>query len=167
MSKAQGDSDKEQRRKRWMTWLKRGATVFFFILIPTLLFNMLRNLEWQEVVQALQGFGALTLLAAAGITLVSYLVFGGYDLVGRWYTGHKLPVRQIVPLTFVCYAFNLNLGAWVGGIALRFRLYSRLGLDVATITRIFSISLIANWVGYMLLAGTVFSLGMMDLPGKK
>jgi glycosyltransferase 2 family protein len=165
MSQTPPDDDKAQRRKRWLTWLKRGATVFFFILIPTLLFNMLRNLEWSEVVQALQGFGAWTLLGAAGIALVSYLVFGGYDLVGRWYTGHRLPVRQIVPLTFVCYAFNLNLGAWVGGIALRFRLYSRLGLDVATITRIFSISLIANWVGYMLLAGTVFSLGMMDLPG--
>jgi glycosyltransferase 2 family protein len=165
MSDSGSDHQKSERRKRWLTWLKRGATVFFFILIPTLLFNMLRNLEWNEVVQALQGFGGLTLLAAAGITLVSYLVFGGYDLVGRWYTGHRLPVRQIVPLTFVCYAFNLNLGAWVGGIALRFRLYSRLGLDMATITRIFSISLIANWVGYMLLAGTVFSLGMMDLPG--
>lgn len=67
-------------------------------------------------------------------------------------------------MTFVCYAFNLNLSSWVGGIALRYRLYSRLGLDVSTITRILSLSLITNWLGYMLLAGFVFSMRFLELP---
>ena len=30
-------------------------------------------------------------------------------------------------VTFVSYVFNLNLGSLVGGVAFRYRLYSRLG----------------------------------------
>lgn len=47
---------------------------------------------------------------------------------------------------------------------MRYRLYSRLGLDVSTITRILSLSLITNWLGYMLLAGFVFSMRFLELP---
>ncbi|WP_150301831.1 lysylphosphatidylglycerol synthase domain-containing protein [Pseudomonas profundi] len=157
-------SPKNDKRARRITWLKRGVTLFFFIVIPVLLFNMIKNVEWQEVKEALQSYSLPTLLAGAAITLASYLVFSSYDLLGRYYTGHKLKVTQVLPTAFVCYAFNLNLGAWVGGIALRYRLYSRLGLSVATVTRVLSISLLANWVGYMILAGTVFSLRLMELP---
>jgi hypothetical protein len=34
-------------------------------------------------------------------------------------------------VTFISYAFNLNLGSLVGGVAFRYRLYSRLGLGNA------------------------------------
>jgi uncharacterized membrane protein YbhN (UPF0104 family) len=47
---------------------------------------------------------------------------------------------------------------------MRYRLYSRLGLDVPTITKVISISLLTNWLGYILLAGGVFSLRLVDLP---
>ena len=70
----------------------------------------------------------------------------------------------MLPLAFVCYAFNLNLGAWVGGIALRYRLYTKFGLTVATVTRVLSVSLTTNWLGYMLLAGTLFTLRLIELP---
>ncbi len=40
-------------------------------------------------------------------------------------------------VSFICYAFNLTLSTWVGGIGMRYRLYSRLGLNGSTITRIF------------------------------
>ncbi len=40
-------------------------------------------------------------------------------------------------VSFICYAFNLTLSTRVGGIGMRYRLYSRLGLNGSTITRIF------------------------------
>src|SRR5690606_39662398 len=73
---------------------------------------------------------------ALPISLASYAVYCCYDVLGKAYAGHNLPIRQVVPITFVCYAFNLNLSAWVGGIALRYRLYSRLGLRASQITQI-------------------------------
>lgn len=151
--------------KKWY-WTKRALTIAFFILVPILLLMLIKNIEWAEVEQALRSYNATTLLIGVGIALTSYLVFASYDLIGRNYTGHSLPARQVLPLAFVCYAFTLNLTAWVGGIALRFRLYSRLGLDAGTITKILSMSLITNWLGYIILAGILFSFRLVALPDK-
>ncbi|GAC1032652.1 lysylphosphatidylglycerol synthase domain-containing protein [Pseudomonas sp. No.21] len=152
------------RKATWKTWAKRGLTAFFFCLVPVLLFMLVKNLDWQEVRQAIANYKATTLALAGLACAASYATYCCFDLVGRHYTAHKLPAWQTVPVTFVCYAFNLNLSSWVGGIALRYRLYSRLGLDVPTITKVLSLSLITNWLGYMLLAGCVFSLRLVDLP---
>ncbi|MBS9404602.1 UPF0104 family protein [Halomonas sp. TRM85114] len=155
---------KKLKRQPWRHWLKRGVTLFFFILIPVLLFSLLRNVDWPEVVATLQSYGTLTLLAGVGIAAASHAVFSGYDLLGKTYTSHQLPARYVMPLAFVCYAFNLNFGAWIGGIALRYRLYTRFGLSVGIITRVLSLSLITNWLGYMILAGAIFTLGLLTLP---
>jgi glycosyltransferase 2 family protein len=52
----------------------------------------------------------------------------------------------------------------VGGIAFRYRLYSRLGLKNGVITRILSISMLTNWLGYMLLASLLFLIHPLQLP---
>ncbi|MHA6493119.1 lysylphosphatidylglycerol synthase domain-containing protein [Pseudomonas borbori] len=155
--------DKKPVNPKWK-WAKRILTLFFFIMVPALLFMLVKNLDWQDVKKALQSYEASTLLLAVGICAASYAAYSCFDVLGRYYTKHKLPATQIVPVVFVCYAFNLNLSAWVGGIALRYRLYSRLGLDVPTITKVFTFSMITNWLGYMLLAGVVFSSRLLDLP---
>lgn len=154
----------QKNKKPWLFWGKRLLTLLFFILVAVLVFMLLKNLQWQEVTQALQSFSPGTLLLCTAATVASYGLLSGYDLLGRAYTGHKLPARQILPVAFVCYAFNLNLSAWVGSVALRYRLYSRLGLDLATITWVLSFSLVTNWIGYMSIAGMVFALGRLDLP---
>jgi uncharacterized membrane protein YbhN (UPF0104 family) len=152
------------KQKPWLKWGKRAFTLFFFIAVPVLLFTLMKNLDWNEVMHALESYKASTLALGFVIAAGSYLTYCGFDVLARRYTEHKLSVKQIIPVTFVCYAFNLNLSSWVGGIALRYRLYSRLGLDVPTITRILSLSLITNWLGYMLLAGFVFAGDFVDLP---
>ncbi|WP_110972396.1 lysylphosphatidylglycerol synthase domain-containing protein [Pseudomonas huaxiensis] len=143
---------------------RQVLTVAFFILIPALLFMLLRNQDWGEVWQALTSYRPAVLLTALGLVACSFTLFASYDLLGRRYTGHTLPVRRVLPLAFVCYAFNLNLSAWVGGVALRYRLYSRLGLDTPTITRILGLGLVTNWLGYLLVAGSLFTLGFPRLP---
>ncbi|QBF26548.1 UPF0104 family protein [Pseudomonas tructae] len=139
-------------------------TLAFFVLVPVLLFTLLQNLDWQELRRALAAYRWSTLGLAFAISLCSFALFSSFDLLARHYTGHQLPARRVLPLAFVCYAFNLNLSAWVGGIALRYRLYSRQGLKVATITRILSLGLLTNWLGYFLLAGSVFICGLPRLP---
>ena len=151
-------------QKGWQTWGKRALTLLFLILIPTLLFTLARNLDWNEVRDSLLAYRPGTLALGLLLALASYLVFASYDLLARAYTGHRLPARQVLPVAFVCYAFNLNFTTWVGGVALRYRLYSRLGLDTATITRILTLGLLTNWMGYLLLSGTVFALGLVKLP---
>lgn len=143
---------------RWRGWpaLRRVATLGFFVLVATLLYSQARQVEWAEVGATLRAYPATTLLAAATLAALSHALYSGIDLFGRHATQHGLPVRQVVPLTFVCYAFNLNLGSLVGGFAMRYRLYSRLGLPTETITRVLGMSLVTNWLGYLALAGIVF-----------
>ncbi|QXH33510.1 lysylphosphatidylglycerol synthase domain-containing protein [Pseudomonas muyukensis] len=150
--------------KPWQVWGKRLLTLLFIVLVPSLLLVLARNLDWQDVRQSLLAYQPATLGLGLLLALCSYLVFASYDLLARAYTGHRLPARQVLPVAFVCYAFNLNFTTWVGGVALRYRLYSRLGLDTPTITRILTLGLLTNWMGYLLLAGTVFALGQVKLP---
>lgn len=160
----QPDDQQQKKEKPWWTWTKRILTALLFIVIFGLAFNLIRNLEWDEVKEALTGFKLSTLLLGAAIAFTSYALFSSFDLLARRYTQHTLPARQILPLAFVCYAFNLNLSAWVGSLAVRYRLYSRLGLDVATITKIFTINVITNWLGYIILAGIIFAAQLISLP---
>ena len=81
-----------------------------------------------------------------------------FDLLGRAYTRHRLRAVQVLGITFISYAFNLTLGSLVGGIGLRLRLYTRLGLSALTVTRVFIFSIVTNWFGFLVLAGAVFAL---------
>jgi len=148
----------------WMRWGKRALTLFFLLAVPALLYMLARNLDWGEVRQSLSDYSLQTLLVGALIACASYLVFGCYDLLGRHYSRHHLPARQVLPVAMVCYAFNLNFTTWIGGVAMRYRLYMRLGLSASTVTRILSLSLLTNWTGYMALAGVIFSLRLVQLP---
>ncbi|MEX5411115.1 UPF0104 family protein [Atlantibacter hermannii] len=148
---------KWRKTKKILTWV-------FFIAVAVLLVLYARNVDWEEVWKVIRNYNHTALLSALGLVIVSYLVYGCYDLLGRLYCGHKLAKRQVMLVSFICYAFNLTLSTWVGGIGMRYRLYSRLGLPSATITRIFSLSITTNWLGYVLLGGVIFSIGVVELP---
>lgn len=154
----------ERTMKKWRPWATRFITAMFLILVPALLYTMINTLDWRQVRHSLSAYKGSTLAMGAAAALLSYLTYAGFDLLGRYYTKHRLSAKKIVPIAFVAYAFNLNLGSWIGSVALRYRLYSRMGLDVPTITGVLSLSLVTNWLGYLLLAGTVFSLRLIKLP---
>ncbi len=150
-------------RRRWPL-IKKILTYVFFILVAGLLISLARNVDWNEVYTTLRNYSARTLWMAGAAAFASYVVYCLFDVLGKRYAQHNLPVRQIIPVTFVCYAFNLNLSAWVGGIALRYRLYSRLGLRASQITRVFTMSVLTNWLGYIWLAGLIFAMGWITPP---
>lgn len=148
----------------WWPWLKRGVTTAFFLLVAYLLATQARTIEWDKVLSSLQAYPVTAAWGAVALAAGSYLLYSCFDLLGRHYTGHRLPTPTVMLLTFVSYAFNLNLGSVVGGVAFRYRLYSRLGLALGAITRVMMFSMLANWVGYLLLAGLLFSLQPPALP---
>ena len=143
--------------KKILTWL-------FFIAVIVLLVIYAGKVNWEDVWTVIRDYNRIALLSAVGLVIVSYLLYGCYDLLGRFYCGHKLAKRQVMLVSFICYAFNLTLSTWVGGIGMRYRLYSRLGLPGSTITRIFSLSITTNWLGYILLGGIIFTFGVVQLP---
>ncbi|SEK69858.1 hypothetical protein SAMN04487787_103180 [Kosakonia sacchari] len=148
---------------RWRL-AKKILTVLFFIAVAVLLVLYAQKVNWDDVWLVIGDYNRTALLSAVALVIVSYVLYGFYDLLGRAYCGHKLAKRQVMLVSFICYAFNLTLSTWVGGIGMRYRLYSRLGLPGSTITRIFSLSITTNWLGYILLGGVIFTFGVVQIP---
>lgn len=150
--------------KPWWPWVKRGGTLVFFALVAYLLFTQARTVEWGEVIDTVQSRPLRDIFIACAFGVASYALYSCFDLIGRYTTGHRLAVPKVMLVNFVSYAFNLNLGSLVGGVAFRYRLYSRLGLEAAVTTRVVIMSMLTNWLGYVLLAGLVYLLQPPPLP---
>lgn len=150
-------------RPAW-AWARRALLAAFLLGVGWLLWRQGRGIAWAEVLASVRAYPSATLATCAALALASLLLYSGFDLLGRAYTGHRLSVRAVMGVTFISYVFNLNLGTLVGGFAFRLRLYSRLGLRLGQVGRILGLSMLTNWLGYVLLAGSLFVLHPLPLP---
>ena len=148
----------------WWPWTRRVLSLLFFTAVTVLLVQYARHIDWGDVLDSVRNTPGPALLAAALLAAGSHLLYSCFDLIGRRYTGHELPTRTVMAVTFISYAFNLCIGSLIGGVAFRYRLYSHLGLGKGVITRIVSMSMLTNWLGYKLLAGIVFLVRPLQLP---
>lgn len=150
--------------KPWWRPLKRGLTVAFFALVAWLLVENARAIEWGDVWTSLGDLPNGVVFVAALLAAASHLLYSCFDLLGRHYTGHWLKLKRVMQVTFISYAFNLNMGSLVGGVAFRYRLYSQLGLANGVITRVLTLSMLTNWFGYFVLAGLALTFYPIELP---
>lgn len=153
------------KRIRWPL-VTKALTAIMVVAVIILLFNLARKLDWGEVLQSARGIGAPTLALAMGIAIVGHLVYTTFDLLAKRYAGTPLPFWKVMGISSLSYAMNLNLGVLVGGVAIRFRLYHRLGVRAAIAGKVVAFSTLTNWIGYGWLAGLLFMIGAVPLPGK-
>ncbi len=146
-------SSHSDRWQRWWPWARRALTAFFFIALVALLTQRIGSINWTQVGHSLSLYRPPALIGAGLLAVLSYLLYASFDLIGRHYTHHGLGTRSVMRTALISYAFNLNLGALVGGIGFRYRLYSRSGLHRGTITRVLLLSMVSNWSGYGFLLG--------------
>ncbi len=152
------------QRQPWWPWSRRLLLTAFLGAVGWLVWRQAQQVQWDQVWQSILALPRSTLWLGAGLAVLSYGIYSSFDLVGRRYSGHRVKPRAVMAVTFICYAFNLNLGSLVGGFAFRFRLYTRLGLNYAQVTQVLSLSMVTNWLGYLLLAGSLFMLRPLPLP---
>lgn len=136
----------------------------FLLLAASLLWRYAGNIDWPEVGAAIAGYPPSRLALAAAASLLAYSFYASYDLLARAYTGHGLPLPRALAIAFVSYAFSLNLGAVVGGMGFRYRLYSNAGLSLATISRVVAFAIVSNWSGLLLLGGVALLFDPLALP---
>jgi glycosyltransferase 2 family protein len=158
---ASGDS---QPSHHWWRWAGRAASWLFFLAVIVLVVHYARHIEWDKVLDAITETPAPALVAAVIFAGASHLLYSCFDLLGRRYTRAEVATPKVMVVTFISYAFNLCIGSLVGGVGFRYRLYSRLGLGKGVITRIVSMSMLTNWLGYKLLAGLLFLIHPLQLP---
>lgn len=147
----------------WRT-VARAASLLFMAVVIVLIVRYARAVDWAQVRAAIRGYTPARLALAGLLTAASYLLYCGYDIVARHYSGHDLRRRHILPIVFVSYALSMNIGAALGGAGFRLRLYTRSGLSLALVARIIFFSTATNWVGYLLLGGILFTHRTLPMP---
>jgi uncharacterized membrane protein YbhN (UPF0104 family) len=147
------------------TWLKRLLTAALLVVIGWLVVKNARELDWAAVLDGLRAYGPKSVLVAIAIALPGQLACACFDLIGRQATGHQLPVLRTMLVSYTGYYFSLNLGALVGGLAFRYRLYMPYGFRATRIGQIIGLSVVTNWLGYILIAGVVLTFRPPALPG--
>jgi uncharacterized membrane protein YbhN (UPF0104 family) len=152
--------------KRSLPVAKRLFGIAFAVLVVGLLIVQARAVDWAEVATLIGDFPARALIGAGVLALASYGVYGTFELLARRYTGHRVPAPSVLMVAFISYAFSLNLGSLIGGAGLRFRLYTRLGLEPGVITRVWMFSVFTNWLGYTLIGGVLFVAGLVVPPAE-
>ena len=151
-------------RHPWWPTVRRVLGIGFLVLVLVLVAKLASTMHWAAAWEALQDMPLAALLAAAALAAASHLLYSTFDLLGRRQTGHGLAAPRVMTVAFVSYAFNLNLGALVGGVAFRYRLYSKLGLTTVVVTRVLALSMLTNWLGYLVLGGALLLLAPPALP---
>jgi phosphatidylglycerol lysyltransferase len=102
---------------------------------------------------------------ALGLTALNYSVLTGYDALALHYVREKLPYRRTALVSFISYAMSMVLGhAVLTGGAIRYQLYSALGVSTENIAKIAVFCGVAFWVGFLALGGVVFLVDPLPVP---
>lgn len=77
---------------RWRL-VKKIFIWLFFIAVIVLLVVYVKKVDWEEVWKVIRDYNRVALFSAVGLVVVSYLIYGCYDLFVRFYCGYKLAKR--------------------------------------------------------------------------
>jgi phosphatidylglycerol lysyltransferase len=139
--------------------------VFLFAAALWALHHELQQYHYHEVMRHIEELPTVRLLLALVLTVLSYLVLTGYDLLSFRYIHHLLSYRKIALASFVGYAFSHSIGlAVLTGGSIRYRFYSTWGLSTTEITSVVAFNGLTFWLGFLTLGGLAFLLEPLALP---
>ena len=142
-------------RSAWRAWLAPLLSVVAFALVAAVLHRVLEAHPLHEIVDDLRAIPADALALAALLTIASYALLTGYDMLALRYLDRRLPPRRVALTSFIAYAFghNLSLASFTGA-AIRFRIYSTQGLTAVEVATIASFCGLTSALGLSTLAGS-------------
>ena len=145
-------------------WSRLGVLLSLAIIAIALvvLYRILRDIDPDELIDAIEATDWRTLFIAALFVAGGYLTLTFYDLFALRTIGRPdVPYRVAALSGFTSYAVGHNVGASVfSGGAVRYRIYSAYGLSVIDVTKICFIAGLTFWLGN----ATVLGLGVLFSP---
>jgi glycosyltransferase 2 family protein len=145
-------------------WGRIGVVISLTIIAIALyvLYNILRGIDFNEVVQALVSTQPRDIMLAALFVAGGYFTLTFYDLFALRTIGRPdVPYRIAALGGFTSYSIGHNVGASVfTGGAVRYRVYSAWGLDAIEVAKLCFIAGLTFWLGN----ATVLGLGIAYVP---
>ncbi len=147
MSEA-GEPPAPSRWARLLPVLPYLATLALFVLGVAALYHLLRDVPLEEVRQQARQVPAHDLALALAATVAGYAALVCYDWTALRYVGRDLPARAVALGGFLAYSIGNTVGiSALSGGAVRYRVYSALGLGLADIARISTFVALAYGTG--------------------
>ncbi len=152
--------------KTWLASLRRGGkprhrgigtyigASFSFGIAVLAIFVLVRTLSHINLADLRNAIGATSdeqILAAAGLTCLSFLALTGYDGVALLQLRQKVPYPTTALASFTSYAICFTLGfPLITAGTVRYWIYSQAGLTAAKIASLTVIAGVTYWLGMAL-----------------
>jgi glycosyltransferase 2 family protein len=139
-----------------------AVSVTIIAIAVVVLYRILRDIDPDELIDAIEATDWRTFLLAGLFVAGGYLTLTFYDLFALRTIGRSdVPYRVAALAGFSSYAVGHNVGASVfSGGAVRYRIYSSWALSVIDVTKICFIAGLTFWLGN----ATVLGLGVLYNP---
>jgi glycosyltransferase 2 family protein len=139
-----------------------ALSLTIIVIAAVVLYHVLRDIDPDELVDALEATDWRALGVAGLFVAAGYLTLTLYDLFALRTIGRaEVPYRIAALASFTSYAVGHNVGASVfSGGAVRYRIYSAWGLSVIEVTKICFVAGLTFWLGN----ATVLGLGVLHAP---
>lgn len=130
------------------------ALIFITILI-ILLYRNLSQIDWELVANSFKFLEIPTALIAIVVVFFNICILISFDLLSSQVLKLGLKFSQVTRYAFISYVLNINFGAILGGVGVRFRLYKKLNVHPLKIPLIVILSSLSNWIGYLFILGFI------------
>ncbi|MEX3313739.1 lysylphosphatidylglycerol synthase domain-containing protein [Sulfitobacter sp. PS-8MA] len=139
------------KRRRWLGYIIAAVVA---TLALYLLYRTLSRYDWLDLVHAVTAVSWARLFAALGFSVLSYLALTSFDWLALQYVGCPLDYRKVAIASFASLSIGHSLGlAALSSGAIRYRYYTRWGLDRADVAQL------------IVFCGATVGLGLAALGG--
>lgn len=136
-----------------------------FLAALWVLHDALHQIHYRQVLAQLRAIPGARVLAALGLTGLSYLVMTGYDRLAIRYISHPLETGKVTLASFISYAFSNTIGlSLLTSGSIRYRLYSAWGLSAEEVARLVSFTVVTFWLGIVSVGGFIFLAEPLAVP---
>lgn len=146
---------KEFRISSWVQKYGSNIAIFCLFIIGILvLYRTLHQLNVHDIYAQIRALPASQFQLALLFTACGYASLIGYDWSALRYVGKMLPLPLIAFTSFIGFSLSNTIGvSWLSGGAIRYRLYSRVGLSAKEIALIIVFCTMGFGLGETLVGG--------------
>ncbi|MBB3317601.1 hypothetical protein FHT77_003490 [Rhizobium sp. BK181] len=124
------------------------------LLAAYLLYKVFKRYSLDEIMASVVAIPKTRLMASLGCSALSYLCLTGFDWMALRYAGRPLSYRRAAVASFTGLSIGHNLGvAALSSGAVRYRFYSRWGLDAQQVAKVILFCGVTVGIGLSTLAG--------------
>ena len=123
-------------KKRIRKFAGPALALVLFVLAVRLLIHEAHQITWDEFVAGIRTVPTSQIGIAAFLIALNYGLLIAYDLLALRYLAKSLPLRNVSLVAFSGFSLGNNLGTFLAGAPIRFRLYSSWGLTPAQIVQV-------------------------------